>query len=145
MDKWKIETDKMGEIHLIKNDEGSFINKEEAERLGRKIAKDNKAILFLHEDEETISQADYTSFLSPEEMYGKQISEVRITRAELAVAKIEMKKRKKALKNSEKEDLFENKMRFNYAKERLEKAKYTSKIAKRKFKEMSKSQKNSDY
>ncbi|PPE04310.1 hypothetical protein [Williamsoniiplasma lucivorax] len=148
MDKWKIETDQKNRIHIKKNNEGNFINKHEAVRLGQKMAKDNKAILLVHDQddkEKKLIQFDYTNFLSPEEMYGKQISEMRIARAELVVAKVEIRKRKKQLKNSDKEERMENKNKVIFTRERFQKAKINFKNAKKKFKEMKKSQEKSDY
>lgn len=134
MDKWKIKTDKNGKVHIQKDKLGNFVNREDAEMLAKKIAQENKTILFIHE-EDNFSELDYTNFLTSQEIYGKQESEVKITRAELAVARVAMKKRKQAYRNSlDTDDALLNKEKYEEAKERYRKAKINLKNAKKRFK-----------
>lgn len=136
--KWKVKTDKRGTVHILKSADGNFHTLEEAQVIAKKIAQDNKTIMKVHTPKGIDPEAtvDYSSMLSVNEIISKQISEVKIAKAELMVAYADINKQKNVYKDACADLKFEYKRKRSDSKDRIKKAKINLKNAKCKLKEI---------
>ncbi|AUF83395.1 DUF2188 domain-containing protein [Mesoplasma syrphidae] len=128
--RWSVERDKKGFIHVRLNQKtGNFKTKAEAIDMARKMAKGNRTILRIHTDKSGYDIVDYTSIQTSNEIFDKTLSDVKLARAELTVAKVEKQKRKSELKVAHETEHYIAKRKYDLAKERLKKSKMNLKNA----------------
>ncbi|ATZ18603.1 hypothetical protein ESOMN_v1c02190 [Williamsoniiplasma somnilux] len=141
MKKWKVFTDNKGVVNIIEANDGNFFTLEDAQIMAKKIAKGNRAVMKFKniEDDDVDITLDYTSILTRDEIINKQHSEVKISKAELIVAKAQALKQKQLYRQSTGQQKFENKRKYKYTKERIKREKIALKDAERKLKETLKS------
>lgn len=136
MDKWKITKDKTGKIHVrLDQNNGTINSLDDAVILAKKIAQDEKTLLIIHGEEETIStKTDYTNFLTVEEVQGRQENEVKLAKAELTVARALLWKHKNSYKEAKTEEQrLLARRAYLEAKERVRKERINLKNAKKKY------------